>query len=156
MTVDDWIARHGDRALALLRSVLRNAEDARDAWQETFTALWRSAHRVRDDVDAWPYIRQTALRKALDRLQVLRTRGANETPLVAEPALPVARDLDVEFDFGGLGEEERLAIVLFFWGGCSIKEIATRLALTENTVKTRLFRARAKLKKDLLLRGFEP
>ncbi len=156
MTVDDWIARHGDRALAFLRSVLRNAEDARDAWQETFTALWRSAHRVRGDVDAWPYIRRTALRKALDRLQLRRGRARSEVPLVGDPATPVARELDIEFDFSDLDDEEHLAIVLFFWGGASIREIATQLELPENTVKSRLFRARAKLRKNLVQRGFEP
>ncbi|MBL8768630.1 MAG: sigma-70 family RNA polymerase sigma factor [Planctomycetes bacterium] len=156
MTVDDWIARHGDRALALLRSVLRNAEDAHDAWQETFTALWRSAHRVRDDVDAWPYIRRTALRKALDRLERRRGRAAREVPLESEPASPVDRGVAVEFDFAGLDEEEHLAIVLFFWGGRSIREISMHLELPENTVKSRLFRARAKLRKNLIDRGFAP
>jgi RNA polymerase sigma-70 factor (ECF subfamily) len=52
-----------------------------------------------------------------------------------------------------LSAEHRAVIELAYFYGCSYEEIAAIAACPVNTVKTRMFHARAKLKKLLPLLG---
>jgi RNA polymerase sigma-70 factor (ECF subfamily) len=49
----------------------------------------------------------------------------------------------------GLEKKYRVVIHLFYYEGYSVKEISELLKIPEKTVRTRLFRARAKLKNIL-------
>ena len=49
-----------------------------------------------------------------------------------------------------LGEEDRGILVLHYWEDQSIKEIAATVGCSETAAKTRLFRAREKLKKQMI------
>lgn len=136
--------------MALLRRLLGNAADAEDAWQDTWTAVWRALPRLRTERDPWPFIRQAAVRKCIDRVRVRRRTEAE--PLPAEPAAPSAperRGEPAAIDLGGLSVDERAAVALFFFEGCSVRDIATSLDVPEGTVKTWLYRARAKLRAQL-------
>ncbi len=139
---------HGDRTLALLRRILGDPEDARDAWQETWTAVWRALPRLRPAADPWPFIRQAAVRKAIDQLRARRGGAIVRNGLDGDawPAPTPAATADEEIDLSGLREEERACITLFFWEGCSVREIAEQLEVPVGTVKTWMFRARARLR----------
>lgn len=54
-----------------------------------------------------------------------------------------------------LGTKQRTAVVLFYFSGLSVKEIARATASPEATVKTRLFAARKQLQKRLKEDGYE-
>ena len=53
----------------------------------------------------------------------------------------------------GLTEEARLAVTLYYMEGYSIREIARMTKVTESAVKSRLARARTKLKEELSKEG---
>ena len=70
--------------------------------------------------------------------------------MVAEPAARAAEGTDErEVDLARLPEEQRLCLTLFFWEGLSVRQIAERLAVPEGTVKTWMFRGRARLRRQL-------
>ena len=48
-----------------------------------------------------------------------------------------------------LGEGSREILILYYFGGYSVKEIAKVRRMTENAVKTTLFRARRQLRSDM-------
>ena len=54
----------------------------------------------------------------------------------------------------GLTEEARLAVTLYYMEGYNIREIARMTKVTESAVKSRLARARTKLKEELSKEGY--
>ena len=118
--------------------------DAQDAWQETWFAVWRLRSRLRPHTDPWPLVRRIAVRKGLD---VLRRRGSEPREgLKEEPAVsgrPPAVDLS------RIPPNERLSIVLYFFGGLSVREVSTELGVPVATVKTWMFRGRRRLREQM-------
>lgn len=152
-SIDALIATHGRRVQSLLARILGNAEDARDCWQETWCAVWRAIPRLDRALDPWPFIRQTAVRKAIDKKRADAARVRPE-PLLVEPAgtgsLAIgAHDDAPSLDLSFLSREERACLTLFFWEGLSVNEIATTLDARAGTVKTWMFRGRARLRAQL-------
>lgn len=135
------IERHGRRLMRLLLDVLRHEQDAEDAWQETWAAVWKARRRLRSDRDPWPFVRVTAVRKALDRRRKERPRR-----LEHEPSAPVPRDGGGLAELDRLEFRERTVLVLHFWEGLSVQEIAVALGVPVGTIKTWMFRGRERLR----------
>jgi RNA polymerase sigma-70 factor (ECF subfamily) len=55
----------------------------------------------------------------------------------------------------GLPMAERTAIVLYYREGLTVSEAASAMGVSPGTVKTHLFRARAKIQADLRAKGFD-
>lgn len=150
MTEIDWtyaIKNYGSRLERLLLSLLGRIDDARDAAQETWASLWKAVPGRLTAADPWPLIRRTAVRKAIDRLRSQKRTVA----LVDEPPeRATTEDFDdVAEALLGLEFEERAALVLYFWEGLSVREIAATLDCPEGTIKVRMFRGRQKLRESL-------
>jgi RNA polymerase sigma-70 factor (ECF subfamily) len=131
---------------------------AEDLVQETFLRAWRSLESLQNDkaAKAWLF---TILRRENARLyekyrpelfdiegQVIA--GSDEN----EPDFKMDREL-LHNAINRLESEYREPLLLQVIGGFSGKEIAEMLDLNNNTVMTRLFRARSKLKVEF---GIDP
>lgn len=147
--INHLIQTHGDRVLALLSRLLGNAEDARDAYQETWCAVWRALPRLRPETDAWPYIRKAAVRKALDSIRSRGSRPAATGLTTEAVASPAGHAQEQRVDLSTLRNEQRVCLTLFFWEGCSVSEIARELGVPQGTVKTWMHRARKALRTQL-------
>jgi RNA polymerase sigma-70 factor (ECF subfamily) len=138
------IETHGARVMRVLRGMLRDPGLAEDAWQETWGAVWKALPRLRRGCDLWPFLKKTAHRKAVDALRGTRSAhlvtGSDPEPVWRQPATATAVDL------GSLPAEQRECLSLFFWGGLSVREIASKMNVPEGTVKTWMFRGRAQLR----------
>ncbi|MBN1320030.1 MAG: sigma-70 family RNA polymerase sigma factor [Thermoleophilia bacterium] len=139
--VELLIERHGRRVMRLLLDILQHDQDAEDAWQETWTAIWSARRRLKADRDPWPYIRLTAIRKALDR-----SRKEYPGRLDHEPLAQAPRDVTPLAELKCLPALERTVLVLHFWEGLSVREIAGALDVQEGSVKTWMFRGRQQLR----------
>lgn len=146
--MEHLVSDHQPRVLALLTRLLGDSHAASDAAQETWCAIWRARERLLPGVDPWPFIRTTAIRKAIDLRRTAKRAVASDETLDARSA-PCPPSRRLELDLTALSEEERVSITLFFVDGCSIREIAAALDAPEGTVKSWLFRARAKLREHL-------
>ncbi len=156
------LARHGPMVLGVCRRALRNPEDVADAFQATFLILVRKADSVRvdDSLGRWLYgvSRRVSVRAKLAEAR----RSARQVPgaeLAAAPADDADRDelrdvLDEEI--GRLPEKFRSAVVLCELQGFGHDEAARRLGCAVGTVKSRLSRAREKLRSRLIRRGVAP
>jgi len=138
---DELIERHGRRVMRLLLDVLQHDQDAEDAWQETWAAVWKARRRLKSDRDPWPFVRVTAIRKALDRRRQEHPRRLEEEPLA-----PVPRDAGSPAELERLAFRERTVLVLHFWEGLSVEEIAADLGVPVGTIKTWMFRGRERLR----------
>jgi RNA polymerase sigma-70 factor (ECF subfamily) len=126
------------------------------ALQDTFVAVWRSAGKYagRGDVAAWLW--GIAVRRLVDQL---RRRPVSTVELV-EPATaaPSAEELvlrGVEHgDLAGalhrLSPELRAVVQATVLDGLTTREAARLLGIPAGTVKTRMMRARAQLRQELV------
>jgi RNA polymerase sigma factor (sigma-70 family) len=156
------MARHGPMVLGVCRRALSNPDDVADAFQATFLILVRKADtvRVEDSLGRWLYgvSRRVSVRT---KLAVAR-RSAREVRGIELTAAPAAdRDGDelrgvLDEEIGRLPEKFRSAVVLCELEGFGHDEAARQLGCAVGTVKSRLSRAREKLRSRLIRRGVAP
>jgi RNA polymerase sigma factor (sigma-70 family) len=152
--------RHERLVLGVCRRVLRDAQDAEDAFQATFLALVQKARSIgkRQAVASWLY--KVAYRAALRARAQAARRGAREKQGVGYPstaARPEAASevlwqeilprLDRELD--RLPEKYRAPVVLCYLQGKTYEDAARQLGCPKGTVSIRLTRARELLRRRL-------
>jgi RNA polymerase sigma-70 factor, ECF subfamily len=140
-------------SLRLLRRC-GDRELAAEVLQDTFVAVWRSAraYRGRGEVAAWLW--GIGVRRLVDRLR--RVRRASPAPNEADLE-PSAEDrvlAGIEFgDLAGalrrLSPELRAVLQATVLDGLTAREAAGLLGIPVGTVKTRLMRAKAELRRAL-------
>ena len=143
------VRAHGSHVFGLIVRFVRDRALAEDLWQDVFLAVWRKIDDLEPGRDPLPYLRTLALNRAIDHVRRLRTRPAPETGLALDErsAPESARSLDFEDDLASLPAHERASILLYYQERRSIAEVAEALGVPSGTVKTWLFRARARLRK---------
>jgi RNA polymerase sigma-70 factor (ECF subfamily) len=146
------VDRHADRLYRLARSLVGNAVDAEDIVQEALAGAFRGAGKFegRSSVKSW-----------LTRIVVTQAakfwrsrRGKRDQPLADDRSGPgAAGSVDARLDLQGclnqLTEEHRQVLVLRELDGMGYEEMAVVLGVPRGTIESRLFRARAELKKRL-------
>jgi RNA polymerase sigma-70 factor (ECF subfamily) len=116
--------------------------------------VWQNAGRfeLRSKVSTWIF--GIAWHKALKALE-RENRAAAPRPFMPEPSPPDESTSALEtrewlgLALGRLSAEQRLVVELTFVAGCSYQEIAAIADCPVNTVRTRLFHARHRLR-DIL------
>jgi RNA polymerase sigma factor (sigma-70 family) len=155
------VRRHGPMVWGVCRRVLRNHQDAEDAFQATFLVLVRRAAAIspREMVANWLYgvARQTALKaRATGAKRQVREKQVNQGPEPEAQSEPdLWRDLQplLDRELSRLPAKYRLAIVLCDLEGMSRKEAAGQLGIPEGTLSSRLTTARATLARRLARHG---
>ena len=156
------VERHGPMVLAVCRGVLKNVDDAEDAFQATFLVLFRKADglRVVGSLGSWLY--RVAYRIALRANAVAarrRERSWEESVMTARVAPTGEAEADREVlpmihqEIDRLPDRYRAPIALCYFEGLSYEEAAHRLGWPLGTVGSRLARARELLKSRLTRRG---
>jgi RNA polymerase sigma factor (sigma-70 family) len=160
------VDRHGPLVLGVCRQLLGNGHDAEDAFQAVFLVLARKAGSLREPELLGNWLYGVALRTARKaRLRLARRRQTEEEGAVRRPeAAPAAPAegalLDREQSEALHGEIDRLPgafrapLVLCYFEGLTLDEAAHRLRWPVGTLRSRLARARDKLRTGLARRGF--
>jgi RNA polymerase sigma factor (sigma-70 family) len=126
-----------------------------DAIQDTFVAVWQKPRGFRGDGDIAAWLWGIAIRRLVSRL---RTRGSVAAAFAGHAGVaPAAEDqvlLSVEYgDIGQalarLSPEMRAVIQAVVLDGLSAREAAHLLHVPVSSVKTRLYRAKARLRAAL-------
>ena len=151
ISLERLVRAHQREVLRYLRFLGASDAEAQDLTQETYVEVWRKPFEERDPRATSAYLRQVAKHRFL---MFLRARGR-------EPALA-----DLEGDWVGLAgddggdrrvdalrgcmetldEKPRLAIDLVYRDGDPREEVAARLDLQPEGLKTLLRRGKAKLR----------
>ncbi|HVK08621.1 MAG TPA: RNA polymerase sigma factor, partial [Gemmataceae bacterium] len=155
-----------DRYAALVYGVcqrsLGQAADADDAFQATFLVLARGADRVRkpEALGCWLYGVARKVAARVRATQAKRARLPDIAARTAEPADAAAawRDLQAVLDdeLGRLPARYRDPFVLCCLNDLTQEAAAARLGLPVGTIKSRLARARERLRARLARRGLAP
>lgn len=126
-----------------------NVPDAEDAAQEVMLRLWRSGP---------PPGEEERLRYWLARVSVNVCKDLSRTPWrlhtvsleeAAEPLAPEPEDRQVLEEVLRLPKKYRVPLYLHHYEGYSAAEVGAMLGLNVSTVRTRLDRARRKLRRQL-------
>jgi RNA polymerase sigma factor (sigma-70 family) len=149
------VHRHAPMVWSVCRRILRNPQDAEDAFQATFLVLVRKARSIssRELLANWLYgvARQTALKARATSAQ--RANREKQVPVMPEPQIEEGAFNDlpalVDAELTRLPSKLRGIIVLCDLEGKTRTEAARELGLPEGTVASRLMRARARLGKRL-------
>jgi RNA polymerase sigma-70 factor (ECF subfamily) len=129
------------------RLILRDRELARDAVQDGLIRAWRDLQSLRDPdrFDAWVY--RLTVNACLDQARRRRRRPIEVEiaplyePLEPDPAISVADRVLVDGVLRRLDERGRAIVVLHYFVGLPLREVAATLDIPVGTVKSRLHRA---------------
>ena len=151
--------RHGPMVLRVCRRVLNDPHDAQDAFQATFLILVRRPGAVRQRASLAGWLYGVALRVAAhSRAASARRRVVEQAAgtRLASGYVPDEGRHEVWEEVDRLPERYRLAVVLCYLEGLTHEQAAARLGWPVGTVRSRLARARERLRGRLVKRGLAP
>lgn len=130
------------------RSYLESNEDIADAIQETILSCYEKLDSLKEE----RYFKTWLIRILINKCRDILRTGSREylTEQIPEQGEKCMALENYEFQelLRSLDEKYRTILVLYYAEGFKIREIAQILELEENTVKTRLSRARKILEKE--------
>jgi len=147
---EDVIRQHTDMVYRIAFTYCRNRSDAEDITQEVFYRYLRKTPRLtgEDHLKAW------LIRVAVNASKsLLRTAWLRKTvPISEQEPLPASESTPVDLYHAvmSLPEKYRSVVILYYYDGFTVGEIAKVLHRTETAVQTQLHRARAMLKEELM------
>jgi RNA polymerase sigma-70 factor (ECF subfamily) len=169
---DRLVSDRSSDVYALLYRLTQDAEEARDLTQETFLQAFRSIAHFRGDADLRTWLYRIAVNQARNRWRWWRRRRRDATVSLDAPARDAEQPLSARLcdEHGRDPERETLAhereraldsalqtlarpyreaVVLRDVEGLSYEEVAAALEISVGTVKSRLSRGRAELRRRL-------
>jgi RNA polymerase sigma-70 factor (ECF subfamily) len=170
------LVNHFERPVySLCYRLLGDAEDARDAAQETFLKVYRGVSSFRGDSGLKTWIYRIAINQAMNQRRWWRRRHRDETvsldlsrndsdttlgnslpaPLASPEQMAIAgeRERRIMSALAEIKQEYRVALILREIEELSYEEIAETLGISIGTVKSRIARGREELRrrvKDLI------
>ncbi len=166
------VTRYGPMIFHVCRQFLGDRHHAEDAFQAVFLVLARKINSIRDPDLLGPWLYGVAIRTARKAKVRLDRRRRNEdgdalghpgrgSSVPVEPTVPPAEVSALAREQAEALHEEidrlphafRLAVVVCYFEGLTLDEAAQRLRWPAGTVRSRLARARDKLRRALTRRG---
>ncbi|WP_172255174.1 sigma-70 family RNA polymerase sigma factor [Saccharibacillus deserti] len=161
----EWLFRRFERmAYAAAYEQLGDAQLAEDAVQEAFIEAFAGLDRL-EQAAAFPgWLRTIVRRRAIrlvrrKRFPVLPAAEIGEEPAdvsAGTEELAHRRELKRRLyeSIAELPEHQRLAVRLFYFEGCRVREVSDFLGVSESALKKRLFDARSRLRSALHVSDF--
>ena len=164
------VRHYGGRLLSVARRFLRNEEDARDCVQQVFVQVFRAIDNFQGSSSLGTWLHRITVNEALSRLrsqarhpeesldELLSEFDENGERIEPEAMTTASTEEILEREgsrelvhraIDQLPEGYRNVLLLRDIEGYDTNETAALLGVTPGTVKTRLHRARAQLKKTL-------
>ncbi len=145
----ELVRRYERAAWVVAWKVLREHHATLDATQNTFVEAYCKLSQLRDPAQFGVWLMRIAHREALR----MARRNVRVLPMdsAGEMAGPVANEADLDRDalvtaVAGLPEHERLVVVLRYFNGHSMEEVAQLTGRPVGTVTKQLSRAIARLR----------
>jgi RNA polymerase sigma-70 factor (ECF subfamily) len=137
---------------AAARLILRDPELARDAVQEGFLRAWRNLPALRDPdrFDAW--LHRLVIHSCIDVMRRRRRRPIEvalnpiDGPSTGDIATGVADREQLDLALRRLDPEWRAVVVLYYYLGMPLPDVAASLGIPLGTAKSRLHRSLAAMR----------
>ena len=147
--------QEGQSLVRLARLFVDDRNAAEDLVQEAFIRLARSAHRIKDESKAAPYLRSIVLNLARDDNRRGLVSLRHHLPLddwraSTEDEIELREDQQQVIEaLRDLPQRQRNALVLRYYEELGIDDIAAAMGISRNSVKTHLQRGLAALEQRL-------
>src|SRR3984893_17349484 len=137
------------RLFAVAYSILRDAQEAEDAVQETMELAWRSWQDLRDPSKRSAWLRQICVRRAIRSRRRLLPRLWLADAIDVQGQAPAGPHLDLHRGYRRLTRQQRAVTTLPYQYGYSLDECAALIGCQPGTARSHLARALASLPKEL-------
>jgi RNA polymerase sigma-70 factor (ECF subfamily) len=143
-----------DRLNAVARLILRDADMADDAVQETMVRCWQQLPRLRDADRFGAWLNRILMRAVIDqtrrwrRIQVA-IDNIGSGPATPDTSVDVANRDELERAFRQLSISHRTVVVLHHYGGLELTEVAAALGIPAGTARSRYHYAMSSLRAAL-------
>ena len=156
MDIEELIDQHHATLYRYAYRLTGRVEDAEDLTQQVFLLAQQKLHQIRDPTKSrsllFTVLRTCFLKTCRKRTEIPATGMAMEIDKI--PAnVPVGDEIDrerLQQAINELPETFRLVLLMYYFEECSYKEIATQLEIEIGTVMSRLSRAKARLRYQLI------
>ena len=164
LQLEQCIKDYGKEIYSFCRYLTGNELETEELYQDTFLKAMEMIQTIDHENNPKSFLLSVALHlwKNKKRKYAWRMRIAQTESMVEETVENLAAEhcpeeemlrreqiLLVRKAVAGLEDKYRLPVYLFYTGQLSVEEIATVLKIPKGTVKTRLYKARQLLKKEL-------
>ncbi len=153
--LDELYRVHAGWLTARLQRRCSDTELVDSAVQDTFLAVWRGARRYDRSGAVGAWIWGIGARRLIDQMRRRKpapsdlTTGAMPCDSAEDQALAAGLQGDLGDAFARLDPDLRNALIATTVDGLSTREAAILLGVPQGTIKTRLSRARARLREEL-------
>jgi RNA polymerase sigma-70 factor (ECF subfamily) len=148
---------HEDRVFSVCLRIMGEREQALDATQETFLTAFRKAEQFKGEAALGTWIYRIAVNTCYDLLRKQKRRQTDPLPDHLEPADYAAENAvesaglrhEIQQALAAIPEDFRVAIILSDVEGMGLPDVADVLGIPVGTVKSRIFRGRRLLARQL-------
>lgn len=151
--IENLMQEYGDMVYRLAISRVKNKEEAEDIFQEVFLKIYEKMPEFVNKENEKYWIIRVTINLSKNSLTTAWHRKVGPL-LEQEITFTENESRDVYFEVLRLPLKYRTIIQLFYYEDLTIEEISEIMKVNSNTIKTRLRRAREKLK-TILEGGFE-
>lgn len=148
---DDAVEQYGDMIYRICLTITGNAEDAKDAFQETFLRLVKNKDKItcEEHLKAWLIRVASNCAKSAAGSTWNRTTQGFSKEAVCEKMVYEQKEKDLLEELHRLPKKYSVVLYLYYYEEYSVREIAALLGKKENSIKTLLARGRKLLRKSL-------
>lgn len=155
----ELVSRYGKDLYKLIYKRVKADDIAKDIVQEIFISLWRNRHTVTVKQSLFPYLYQAAIYEVVDHTlrankeiafkTTLLTLEAGEQPSITGDMEKKELEREIDRTVDRMPHTMRTIFRLSRYEYLSVKEIAGRLQLSEQTVKNNITLAMQRLRANL-------
>ena len=132
------------RSDAIARLILREPERAKDAIQESYVRAWRDLPTLRDSERFEAWLRRLVVHACLNEARRAKRRPLEvellpiDQPIMTDTAASLADRDEIERGFRRLAPEQRAVIVLHYYLGMPMPDVAAAMGIPLGTAQSRL------------------
>ncbi|UCF14017.1 MAG: RNA polymerase sigma factor [Phycisphaerales bacterium] len=148
------VKSYSGRIFAVCYGILGNTHDAEDVAQQTLLRGFANIRQIRRNESFGAWISRIARNLCVDFLRRQKRRRSLRAGEVTSDRQSSQEHPELRKALAELSEEHRLALMLYYFDGCSTKAVAEAFEISEGAAQARLSRARRQLRKLLQAKGY--
>lgn len=149
--LSEWIRNYGVQLVRIASMYSSDQSAAEDCVQDAFIKAYKSIHQLSQRENPFPWLMRIVINECKTRhrrgwREILTSKLPEEMVIGAEDTYLVQAEFrQVRKAIQSIPDKYRIPIILHYFEGFPVSEIAAVMRISPNTVKTRLLRARRRL-----------